>query len=182
MLLRFLLAALSLHCTICVLTFLIAGGNAIPFFVGFTYLWFFEGLWHVPVLIAPAVAAFVCFVLTLVYTANRPRVFLLLAGLIPVVVFIGLSEVAAFGAMRLSFLTLEQGACMYGSKTFTASLIDLVKNIDFLFGDTIRLQNHAHVAFPDGRLMIWSYSELSFVDYQADYYTRQIISQKCFSF
>lgn len=179
MFLRFLLAALSLHCTICALAFLIAGWNAIPFFVGFAYLWFFEGLWHVPILIAPAVAAFVCFALTLVYTANRPRVFLLLAGLVPIVVFLGLSEIVTFGAMHISLLGLEQGACMFDRQSFTASLIDIARNIDFLFGDIFRFQNHAQVVLSNENLMIWSYSDLSFVNYDPDYNVQQIVPQRC---
>jgi len=179
MLQRFLLAVLSLHCTICALALLVAGSNALPFFVGFAYLWFIQGLAHVPVLIAPALAALVCFVIVLVYTANRPRVFLLLAGLVPIVVFLGLSEIVVFGAMHISFLGLEQVECMFDRQSFTASLFDIARNIDFLFGDIFRFQNHAQVVLSNENLMIWSYSELSFVNYDPDYNVQQIVPQRC---
>ena len=178
--LRFLLAALSLHCAVCAIVLLCAGGvDASLFLVGFGYLWFLQGLGHVPILIIPAAIAFVCFVLLLVYSVERPRVFLLFVGLFPIVVFLGVSEVFTFGAMRISVLGLGQDACMFDRQTFTASLLDFVKNADFLFGDTLRYQHHALVVLPNENLMMWSYGELSFVDYQTSYSGQQQVPQEC---
>lgn len=182
MLLRFLLAALSLHCAICAIVLLWAGGlEASLFLVGFGYLWFLEGLGHVPILIIPAVIALVFFVVLLIYSVERPRAFLLFVGLFPIVVFLGISEVFTFGAMRFSLLGFERDACMFDRQTFTASLLDFVKNADFLFSDTLRNQHHALVVLPNEKLMMWSYVELSFVDYQTNFSGQQQIPQECVS-
>lgn len=83
--------------------------------------------------------------------------------------------------MRISFLGLEEGACMFDRQTFTASLLDLIEAFDFLFGDTFRSQHHALVVLPNEHLMMWSYAELSFVDIETNYSGQWQIPQECVS-
>lgn len=182
MLSSFLRAILTLHFTICATVFLIAGPLvALLFLVGFGYLWFFEGLAHVPILIIPAALALFVFFRLTIYVANKDSGFSVLAGLSPIVVFLVLAEVISYAAMRISFAGLENAACIFQDQSFTASLLQLIADADFLFGDTIRVNQHANAALSDESVLLWSYSELSFVSYEVRPGTEQRIPKRCFS-
>ena len=182
MFLRLILAAAVLYSTVVCMVWLLAGGEiALLFLVGFGLVWLFDGLGHAPIIAVPTLAALLSFVLTLKFSVDRAVWLSAIAGLLPIIVFFGMAEVISYGAMRLSFWGLEQGFCMFGRQTFTASLIDFLEKTDFLFGDSFRFHHHAHAVLSDQTLLIWSYSELSFVANETGYPDHHKLPATCLS-
>ncbi|NPD20438.1 hypothetical protein [Alterinioella nitratireducens] len=162
-----LLALLSFHLAIVLGAFIVADGEmAILFLLGIGYIWVLNAVAHIPFLIVPSIAALAAFAAMLCLARTRHWSFGIATGIAPIMVFVLIAEISTLAAMRIARAGLDAPTCLYGVQSFTSSTADLFANLEPLWGDTRRYRHHAHLALPDERLMMWSYSEMSFVTFE----------------
>lgn len=177
---RLLVTVLAFHVFFCALLVLSgAGFVAVLLSLGIGYAVIGGAVAHVPLLLGPAGIAIAVWVWLFRQKAvTRPIGYSALIGCVPILIFLGSGEVVVHLAMRSALAQLGSEACLFGARTFTGSALEKLARVD-LFEEDPTYRHHAHVALPDGTLLIWSYRQMDFVPFIPSEVNAQRVPGQC---
>ncbi|MBV1866950.1 MAG: hypothetical protein KUG69_03445 [Marinosulfonomonas sp.] len=178
LLLRFAIAALSLHLSACLLIFLTGGFLfAMLLLFGRSYVQIFALVMTNPILQISAASAALAFFVVLLWPSLR-RVSAVWVGPISIIIFFLAGEVTSRTAMQIARKAHGAETCLFGVRLFTGSAMSATAR-GGLFNRGRVHHHHAHISLQNGTVLNWSYEELDFEEMSPGAAKFQRIPKRC---